>query len=85
MGKVDILTESCKGMDDCGICKFVCPKDLFQTCKEMNSAGYYPPEITDESECTSCQNCMICCPDFAITVEKESDQPPKEENIDGEE
>ena len=85
MAKVDIFTESCKGMDDCGICNFVCPKDLFQACTEMNSAGYYPPEITDESECTGCQNCMICCPDFAIVAQKETDQESKEENIDGEE
>ena len=85
MGKVEVFTEQCKGMDDCGICKFVCPKDLFRACTEMNSAGYYPPEITDESECTGCQNCMICCPDFAIVAEKETDQESKEENIDGEE
>jgi 2-oxoglutarate ferredoxin oxidoreductase subunit delta len=70
-------------MDDCGICKFVCPKDLFQACRQMNSAGYYPPEIKDESECTGCQNCMICCPDFAITAEKESNQTPEQEDLDG--
>ncbi len=85
MGKVDIFNESCKGMDDCGICRFVCPEDLFRACTEMNSAGYYPPEITDESECTGCQNCMICCPDFAIVAQKETDQVSKEENIDGDE
>ena len=84
MSRITIFTESCKGMDDCGICKFVCPKDLFEACKEMNAAGYFPPEITDESECTTCQNCMICCPDFAIVVEKDPDQPSKEENLDGE-
>jgi 2-oxoglutarate ferredoxin oxidoreductase subunit delta len=83
MAKVDIFTESCKGMDDCGICRFVCPKDLFQACKEMNAAGYYPPEINDESECTGCQNCMICCPDFAIAVEKESNQTPEHEDLNG--
>ena len=75
-GKVTIFTESCKGMDDCGICRFVCPKDLFEACKEMNAAGYYPPEIKDESECTGCQNCMICCPDFAIVAEKKTEGVP---------
>ena len=83
MAKIGIFTESCKGMDDCGICRFVCPEDLFQACREMNSAGYYPPEIKDESECTGCQNCMICCPDFAIAVEKESNQTSEQEDFNG--
>ncbi len=39
----------------------------------MNEAGYLPPEIDDESECTVCENCMIYCPDLAIVVEKESE------------
>ena len=70
MSKVNILLESCKGIDHCGICLFVCPKGLFSSSEKMNSAGYFPPEITDEDECNTCQNCMICCPDFAIVVEK---------------
>ena len=71
MSKVTIFSQACKGVEDCGICTFVCPKGLFQACKEMNEAGYVPPEIKDESECTACQNCMIYCPDFAIAVEKD--------------
>jgi len=73
MPKVHIFQDLCKGLDDCGICAYICPKDLFRACKEMNQTGYYPPEIKDESECTGCQNCMIYCPDFAIAVEKEID------------
>jgi 2-oxoglutarate ferredoxin oxidoreductase subunit delta len=38
----------------------------------MNEAGYLPPEIDDEGECTGCENCMVYCPDFAIVVEKDS-------------
>ena len=76
MSKVTIFSESCKGVDDCGICKYVCPRDLFQACKEMNEAGYFPPEIKDESECTACRNCMLYCPDFAINVEKQTDPSP---------
>jgi 2-oxoglutarate ferredoxin oxidoreductase subunit delta len=75
--KVTIFSESCKGMDDCGICKFVCPEDLFEACKEMNESGYYPPAITDLDECTGCQNCMICCPDYAIVVEKDEESPTR--------
>jgi len=68
MGKVTIFTESCKGMDDCGICRFVCPKDLFEACKEMNATGYYPPEIKDESECTGCDLCIPPCPVDCIHI-----------------
>jgi 2-oxoglutarate ferredoxin oxidoreductase subunit delta len=77
MSKINILVQACKGVDDCGICSFVCPKDLFQVCKQMNESGYYPPEIKDESECTGCQNCMIYCPDYAIVVEGASEPSPQ--------
>lgn len=73
MNKVIIFSQSCKGVDDCGICIFVCPEQLFQACKEMNDAGYFPPEIKDETKCTGCRNCMIYCPDFAIAVETVAD------------
>jgi 2-oxoglutarate ferredoxin oxidoreductase subunit delta len=85
MSKVTLFSQACKGVEDCGICRFVCPKDLFDACEEMNAAGYFPAEIKDESECTGCQNCMIYCPDFAIAVETESDRTPKKENPDGQE
>ena len=76
MPKVTIFSEFCKGVDDCGICAFVCPEQLFKACQEMNAAGYYPPEITDPEACTGCQNCMIYCPDFAIAVEKDEKSIP---------
>jgi 2-oxoglutarate ferredoxin oxidoreductase subunit delta len=83
MSKVMILRESCKGIENCGICVFVCPKALFKSSEEMNAAGYIPPEITTEQECNTCQNCMIYCPDFAIVVEKEKkpsgDEPEGED------
>ena len=73
MSKVVIFSETCKGVEDCGICAFVCPKNLFDSSEEMNEAGYLPPIINDEKECTDCMNCMISCPDFAIVVEKDSE------------
>jgi 2-oxoglutarate ferredoxin oxidoreductase subunit delta len=49
----------------------------------MNESGYYPPEIRDPDECTGCLNCMICCPDYAIVVEKDEDRPAnKQEDHD---
>lgn len=73
MASVTILRQSCKGVEDCGICTFVCPKGLFQVSSEMNEAGYLPPELINEADCTGCENCMIYCPDFAIVVEKTSE------------
>ncbi len=75
MPKITIFSQACKGVDDCGICAHVCPEQLFEPCKEMNEFGYYPPEIRDPDECTGCLNCMICCPDYAVVVEKDEDRP----------
>ncbi len=72
MSNVIIFPQACKGVEDCGICAFVCPKNLFDSSEEMNEAGYLPPVIKDENECTGCMNCMISCPDLAILVEKDS-------------
>jgi 2-oxoglutarate ferredoxin oxidoreductase subunit delta len=73
VSNVTIFCQACKGVEGCGICTFVCPKNLFCASGEMNEAGYLPPEINDESECTGCMNCMIYCPDFAIVVDKDSE------------
>ncbi len=78
MATVTIFRQSCKGIESCGICAFVCPRTLFHASKEMNEAGYLPPEITDETECTHCKNCMVYCPDFAIVVEKGMDDSSNE-------
>lgn len=84
MAKVTILRKACKGVEGCGVCVFVCPKDLFRASEEMNEAGYLPPEIDDESECTVCENCMIYCPDFAVVVEKDpKNSRDKGEDKDG--
>jgi 2-oxoglutarate ferredoxin oxidoreductase subunit delta len=69
MQKVTLFPQSCKGMEECGICAFVCPRSLFIASGEMNEAGYLPPTPPDEEKCTACGNCMIYCPDFAIMVE----------------
>jgi 2-oxoglutarate ferredoxin oxidoreductase subunit delta len=78
MAKVTVIRKSCKGVEGCGVCTAVCPKELFRPSGEMNEAGYLPPEMTDPAECTGCENCMIYCPDFAIVVEKEDE----DENVE---
>ena len=70
MNEITLLREACKGTDDCGICLFVCPKEIFVTSNEPNQAGYLPPQLKGEEACTGCMTCMISCPDFALVVEK---------------
>lgn len=69
MPQVTVLEQSCKGVEDCGICTFVCPESLFSSSGKINEAGFVPPRIDDMSQCTGCRNCMIYCPDFSIVVE----------------
>ena len=74
MSKVTVLEQSCKGVEDCGICTLVCPVSLFSASGKMNEAGYVPPRIDEIDKCTGCGNCMIYCPDFSIVVEKGEDE-----------
>ncbi|MEM5786998.1 MAG: 4Fe-4S dicluster domain-containing protein [Syntrophobacteraceae bacterium] len=73
MPKVTVLEQSCKGVEDCGICTFVCPESLFAPSDSMNIAGYLPPKVEGQDRCTGCRNCMIYCPDFSIVVEKDAE------------
>jgi len=82
MPTVTVLEQSCKGVEDCGICTFVCPASLFSASGRMNSAGYVPPQIENQDKCTGCRNCMIYCPDFSIVVEKSADGPSEEKEED---
>ncbi|MCJ7830213.1 MAG: hypothetical protein MUP74_02385 [Desulfobacterales bacterium] len=74
MSHISLFRDSCKGVEDCGICIYVCPKSLFESSEEMNTAGYIPPRVVREGECTRCLSCMISCPDMAIVVEKEKNE-----------
>ncbi|MDR1659464.1 MAG: ferredoxin family protein [Desulfovibrio sp.] len=76
MASITVFPESCKGVEDCGLCMEVCPKNLFAAAAEANSRGYLPAAGTDEALCTGCEACMHICPDFAVIVEK--DLKPKE-------
>jgi len=79
VSKVTVFSQSCKGFEECGLCSFVCPKHLFKSGDEINRLGYVPSAIEEQEKCIGCQNCMIYCPDFAIVVEKEADDPQLEE------
>ena len=77
MSGITIFKNTCKGVEDCGICIFVCPKDVYETSEEMNELGYMPPRVAHEDACNVCMNCMISCPDMAIVVEKKKDKVKK--------
>lgn len=72
MSGITIFENVCKGTEDCGICIFVCPQELFEPSDNMNERGFVPPRLTDESRCTACLSCMISCPDMAIVVEEKN-------------
>ena len=72
MSEITIFRNTCKGVEDCGICIFVCPKDVYEPSGEMNELGYIPPCVAREEDCIACLTCMISCPDMAIVVEKEA-------------
>lgn len=84
MPTVTVLEQSCKGVEDCGICTFVCPESLFKSSERINNAGYVPPQVEGQDKCTGCRNCMIYCPDFSIVVEKDSQGPTSAEKEDDE-
>lgn len=69
MNKVSFNEERCKG---CGLCVIACPKKIISLAKEaLNSKGFHPAEIIDQSKCIACSMCAVMCPDVVITVEKE--------------
>jgi 2-oxoglutarate ferredoxin oxidoreductase subunit delta len=65
---VRIYQELCKGVEGCGICLVTCRHKLFKPAVTLNRKGYRPPEVSEPESCTSCENCMIFCPDLAIAV-----------------
>lgn len=68
MAKVTFNVERCKG---CGLCTTVCPRQIVALAKEkLNSKGYHPAEVVDQSKCIGCAFCATMCPDSVITVEK---------------
>jgi len=72
MSEIIVFQNSCKGVEDCGICIFICPKKLFEPSGQMNESGFVPPRVKDEAPCTVCLSCMDSCPDMAIVVTKQN-------------
>ena len=68
-GELHIILERCKG---CGFCVTYCPRGVLEMSNEINSKGYHPPKVIDESQCVNCDLCEMICPEFAIfSIRKE--------------
>jgi len=67
MAMLTIARETCKG---CGLCADVCPKKILALSRDINSRGYHPIAVTDQSKCIGCAFCARMCPDAVIKVEK---------------
>lgn len=66
--RIRLDEELCKG---CGLCRRVCPHQVFSAGERRNRAGYLVPKISKALNCSGCLLCEITCPDLALMVEKE--------------
>ncbi len=74
LGKVHIVKDRCKG---CGYCIKYCPREVLEFSDELNSKGYYFPQVKDEDGCLNCDLCELICPEFAIWSTLEGYVKPK--------
>lgn len=59
MAKIKINSILCK---KCGICAFVCPKQVYQF-NELEG-----PQVINPNNCIYCDMCIMMCPDMAIEI-----------------
>jgi len=55
----------CKG---CELCMQVCPKKILRRGTTLNERGVYAIEPSDADACIGCLQCVLVCPDVAITI-----------------
>lgn len=58
--RILIQKKNCK---QCGICSYLCPKEVL-----AQSVGECPT-VVNPGACIGCRLCAMRCPDFAIEVE----------------
>ena len=72
MHQVQVNEEYCKGTEDCGLCIWTCPTNVFDSSDKLTVRGIRPPLVARIEDCTGCENCMIYCPDLAIVVVRDA-------------
>ncbi len=57
--------DRCKG---CGLCVAICPKNVLELSREVNTKGYFPVFQARPEDCVYCAMCCVMCPDVAIGI-----------------
>ena len=65
MARVAIDLVYCKG---CGLCIAVCPKKILRRGATLSPRSVHATESLTPDECTGCLQCVLMCPDAAITI-----------------
>ncbi len=62
--------DRCKG---CGLCVAICPKDVLELSREVNTKGYFPVFQARPEDCIYCAMCCVMCPDVAIEIAEDTE------------
>ena len=65
---VRIDPRLCKGAEDCGICLALCRAKVLEPATEFSARGVHPAWVRYPERCTGCDQCMLYCPDLAVSV-----------------
>lgn len=65
-----IEKDRCKG---CGLCVAVCPKNVLELSRKVNTKGYFPVFQARPEDCIYCAMCCVMCPDVAIAIAEDVD------------
>ena len=67
-----VKEDWCKG---CDICIDRCPVDALEKSDQLNRRGVRPPQLKEDNKCNFCRLCELICPDLALAVVPDEEQP----------